>query len=447
MVSALLMLAALAPQAAAEPLWSFLVDEDKHPLEWHCLDVSVVKDTVPYAVAAEARRSYARTYSAVNQLEDEVLPQLAMVDKGGLFRISFDAMFNVTQLPSIACGELATQGFDVSSYNMAFAARGKRLAVFYSAAGNSSIIWEGWPDRTIKHGGTFIVGHYYAASAPLWGARVINADQLDDNIFTEGYSSMASGDSLGGLSLDYIAGASLDLDYVVLGAGYVGSQGFYLHADQPHSGVFFDTITELGEARSDPLRYLKTGLRGFRWLLDADSELGQTLGASDADVSRYRIVSPTGTLYTQQDDVEVAPLAEDTFTRTTLRQRDLWGILDVQASYTLEPKWALYDGIVRVHTPQYHPDLIRKHAGRYRVDEGGAASLALGAVRLPERTYLAVRGGTKLYVAADMILYTGDEITDGHVKFQFLRNDPDTLAIFPYAQNAWSAHISFVIGS
>jgi hypothetical protein len=428
---------------AAQPIRSLLRPEDEQPLPWYCSDLQVVGDTVPYAVAAEARRSFARTYGAVSELENEVLP--AMVRRpsrsNGVFRIGFNSMFNVTQLPTIACGELALQKFDVSAYNLAFAAGGERLTVFYSASGNSSIIWQNWADRTIKHGGTFIVGHFYAFTAPLWGDRVINADQLDDNLLTEDYAILASDDSLGGLSLDYVAGASLDLDVAYFGAGYVGSQGLYFHTDQPQTGLFFNTIADLRDgAQIDPLRYLKTGISGAAWIWGER----EALGATDADLSRYRVVGPSGTIYTSEDGGETAEDAEETFTLTRIRQRNLRdGILDASLSYAIKPEPAFYEATVRLHTRSFHPDLVKKYAGRYGVDEEGAGGIALGLVSLPERTYMAVRGGVKPYLALDAVLYRDSyDVHRGNVRFQFLLNDPDTLAIFPYAQGAWKLHTS-----
>ena len=453
-----LLLAFLATEggAAAAGLgdWGALFyPEDKQRLEWHCSDVSIVSGSVPYAVAVDARRSYARTYSAINELEREILPALARQDSrggGNVFRIGVNALLNVTQLPSIACGELARQKYDVGSYNLAFGAGNNRFSLFYSASANYALVSKDGIERTIKHGGGFILGHFYSFSAPLWGARAINADDIGGDAFTDDWAFMSSGDgAIGGVSLDYIAGASLDLDYAYFGAGYVGSKGLYFHSSQPQSRLFFDTVADLrdtdGLDREDFLRYLKTGVAGFRWLADEYSDDWQRFGATDADLTRYRIVTPSGEVVTAADSrtASLSPPPEETLSMTALRQRDIRGILDVAARYQVRPTPQLYEGTVRLHTRGYHPDLVRKYAGKYKVDGDGAASVAVGLVNLPERTYFGVRGGPRPYISADVIGYFDDgDVNGGNVKAWIRLNDPDTLIIFPYAQGAWEVHLS-----
>ena len=448
----LLLAAGGAAQAAGSLLGEVFVSEDRQRLEWHCSDLTLVEGTVPYAVAVEARRSYARTYSAVSQLEQEVLPTLASQrDSATVWRMGMNTLLNVTQLPTTACGELAAQKYDVGAYSMALAVRGGRFAMFYSASANYALVYRDGYERTIKHGGGFLLGHFYSLSAPLWGARVINADAIGGDAFSDGWAFLSSGDgAIGGVSLDYIAGASLDLDYAYVGAGYVGSRGFYLHADQPHTGLFLDTVSELRALgtfeREDLLRYLKTGLSGFAWFLDEGSAIRETLGATDADLSRYRIVSPSGDILIAQDaeDVERAVLPEETLSLTALRQRNLWGILDVAARYQLRPTPQLYEGTIRLHTRDYHPDLLPRRGGRAISDEGGGAAIALGMVNLPERTYFGVTGGPRPYVSAEIIGYLDeDNAYGGNIRAWVRLNDPDTLIVFPYAQGAWEMHLSF----
>lgn len=451
-MSALLSLLGAIGGAEAGYGWGALfVSEDKQRLEWHCSDLSVVSGSVPYAVAVEARRSYARTYSAIQELEREVLPSLArQKDDGNVLRIGMNALFNVTQIPTIACGELAAQKYDVGAYNLSAGIRKGRLALFYSASANYALVSEDFFHRTIKHSGGFILGHYYAFTAPLWGSRAINADDLEGNVFTDDWAFMSSGDgAIGGVSLDYIAGASLDLEYAQLGAGYVGSQGLYIHADQPQTGLFFDTVTELRAMdtvrREDVLRYLKTGLSGFDWFQSENTAFLDRVGATDADLSRFRVVTPSGAILSAEDTdaAALSELAQETLSMTALRQRNIQGILDVSARYQLRPTPQVYEGSVRLHTRDYHPDLIRKHAGRYAAEKATAAAVSLGLVNLPERTYFGVRGGPRPSASAEFIGYIDkNDVYGGHIKGWLRLNDPDTLLIFPYAQGAWEFHLS-----
>lgn len=448
------LLIALAPAAhAVAPLFGTLIrDEDKQPLPWHCSDVSVVEGTVPHAVAVEARQSHARTYSAVAELENEVLPRLAAKGEGGLFRISSSSLFRVTRLPSIACGELASLVYDVGSYNMSVAAGGERFQVFYSAAANYALVSQDGYRRVIKHGGGFMLGHFYSFSAPLWGSRVINADQIGGDAFTDSWSFMSSGDgAIGGVSLDYIAGFNADVEYAAIGAGYVGSRGLYLHATQPQSGAFFDTVSELrglgdgdGASADDWLRYLKTGVSAFRWFQGPRSALGDRLGATDATFARYRVVTPTGRVLTAADADQVGTdaLSQDVMSLTELRQRNLWTYVDVSARYQLRPTPQLYEFSLTGHTEGYHRDLLRP---RERRGWSGAtlASATIGIVNLQERSYFGVAGGVRPHIDLDAVFLIDDSDPDGNaVRLAFKVNDPDTLILFPYAQGARELHLA-----
>jgi hypothetical protein len=407
--------------------------DGQQPFQQGCLDVDVVPDTVPYSVAKSAREAHARTYSAVAALEREVLKLPDNGDDGqGVFHMGIDGLMGVTELPSIACGELGMQGYDVSAYNLVLAGRGKRFGLFYSAAGNSGIVYPDGITRTVKHGGSMIIGHYYAFTAPLWGSRVINADEADESLFASSFSSITSDSDVGGISLDYVAGASVDAEIVQIGAGYVGSQGAYVHLVQPHSGAFLELINDLRDAEDiDPLRFLQTGIEAL-WLLRNQSS------ATDAYFSRYQLVLPSGAVTGGEPVTE----EEETFSLTEIRQRDLIGdgYLDVELSTQIKPDPAFYEGTVRVHTPNYHPDIVLRRDESLRDFEGGGA-VAVGLINLPERPWFGVEGGVKPTLNAELYGLAVEE-TGTWIRASFKLNDPDTLILFPYAQGAWQFHLS-----
>ncbi len=449
-MSALLALA-ISVNAHAIGLRGSLRADDKQRLEWHCSDVSVVQGTVPWAVAVDARKSHARTYSALAELEDGLLPALDQREKGTVLRIGWNSMFGVTRLPSIACGELADQVYDVGAYNLSLGARNKRFAIYYSAAATYALVSPDWAQRTLKHSGGFILGHFYSFTAPLWGSRVINANDIGGDAVTDSWAFMSSGDgAIGGVSLDYIAGASADLDYAVLGLGYVGSRGLFANVVQPQTGLFFDTVTELSALSPDGggfLRYVKTGVSAFRWFLKARDDLHSVVGATDANFARYRVVAPSGQVFTSADaDRSADPSGQDALSMTALTQRNLWELVDVTARYQLAPTPQLYEFGARVHTRQYHADLLPERRGRRVVDSEFAASAALGLVNLPRRTYFGVPGGPRPYLSADIVAYMNNGKVDGsNVRGSIKLNDPDTLIVFPYAQNAAETHLTFEI--
>jgi len=445
--SLLLTLTALTAHAR-EPLWAFTVDDNKQPLEWHCDDdqVRVIEGTVPWAVAVEARRSNARTYSALSELENGLLPALEARKEGAVWRIGWNTLYHVTELPSTACGELATQVYDVGSYNMSIGGGNEHVQVFYSAAATYALTTQHWADRTLKHGGGLLVGHFYSLTAPLWGSRVINADDIGGDAFTDDWAFLSSGDgAIGGISLDYVAGVRGKTKYAQGGLGYVGSKGLFANARQPQTGLFFDSVSDLASLSdttgADLLRYLKTGASGFTWFQKKRSDTFKKVGATDAILSRYQQIRPTGQVLRGADTSQSAPLSGDRLTLTQLQQRNIYQLVDVSARYQLSPTPQLYELGVRVHTKGYHTDLQPKWRGGRQLDTATTASAAIGIVNQPPRTWYGVPGGPRPYLSGDIRVFTDEDAAASNVTFSMKYNDPDTLIIFPFADNSVEMHL------
>jgi len=434
---------------AREPLWAFGVDEDQQKLEWHCDDdqVRVVEGTVPWAVAVEARRSNARTYSALSELENGLLPALEARDEGAVWRIGWNTLGHVTELPSTACGELASQVYDVGAYNLSVGGGNEHIQVFYSAAATYSLVTQHWSDRTLKHGGGLLMGHFYSLSAPVWGARVINADDIGGDAFTDDWAFLSSGDgAIGGITLDYVAGARVRSKWAEGGLGYVGSRGLYANAHQPQTGLFLHSVSDVSALSStdgaDLLRYLKTGAQGFTWFQKLRSDVFQKVGATDAIFSRLQQVRPTGQVVQAQDARQSASLAGDSLTLTQLQQRNIYQLVDVSARYQLSPEPQLYELGVRVHSKGYHVDLLPRRRGARQLDGSGAGAVAVGLVNLPARPWYGVPGGRRPYLSGDVRVYATDsDASSSNFKASLRYNDPDTLLVFPYADNALEMHL------
>lgn len=445
----LLMLAlTLAPAEARAPIWSFMADDDEQPLEWHCNDdqVRVIQGTVPWATAVEARRSNARTYSALAELENGLLPALAARDEGAVWRIGWNSLFHVTELPSTACGELASQVYDVGSYNMSIGGGNEHVEVFYSASATYSLVTQHWADRSLKHGGGLLLGHFYSLTAPLWGSRVINADQIGGNAFTDDWAFLSSGDgAIGGVSLDYVAGARGKTKWVEGGLGYMGSRGLFLHARQPQTGLFIDSVSDIAALSdttgTDLLRYLKTGASGFTWFQKKRSEAFQKFGATDALLSRFQLIRPTGSTRGTADVDRSAATTVDRLTVTQLQQRNIQQRVDVSVRAQLEPTPQLYEVGVRVHTKDYHTDLLPRRRGWAQMDSTGAASVALGILNQPARPWYGVPGGVRPYFSGDLRAFDSKSAAANNITLSVKYNDPDTIILFPFADNALEMHI------
>jgi hypothetical protein len=446
----MLLLAALAGSAHARaPIWSFAREDNQQPLEWHCNDdqVRVVQGTVPWATAVEARRSNARTYSALAELENGLLPALENRDEGAVWRLGWNTMYHVTTLPSTACGELASQVYDVGSYNMSIGGGNEHVQIFYSAAATYALVTQHWVDRTLKHGGGFMIGHFYSLTAPLWGSRVINADDIGGDSITESWSFLSSGDgAIGGVSLDYVAGVRGKTKYLEGGLGYLGSKGVFGNVAQPQTGLFIDSVSDVSAltdtTSADLLRYLKTGASGFHWEKLLRASALENFGATDAIFSRYQQVRPSGQVQQSNDVNKSADINQDRLTLTQLQQRNIYQYVDVSARYQLKPEPQLYELGVRVHTEGYHTDLADRWRGSATIPSSALASVAVGVINLPARTWYGVNGGVRPYISADVRAFMDDgDASSSNVSFSMKYNDPDTLIIFPFADNAVEMHI------
>jgi len=259
-----------------------------------------------------------------------------------------------------------------------------------------------------------------------------HADEVDDTLFASSFSSVSSDSDVGGISLDYVVGGSVDAEIFTAGIGYVGSQGLYVHVVQEESGAFLDILGDLRELEDvDPLRYLQTGLSALRLVKEQTS-------VTDASFARYQLVAPTGALI----NGEQLPPEEETLSLTNIHQRNLLdGVLDVEAAGFIQPTPGLFEARVRLHTREFHTDLIAKKRGKLDTEEEAAGAIAVGLVNVPERPWYGVKGGLKPSVALEGILFA-DSGGNGYFKGSFLLNDPDTLTLFPYAEGAWQFHLS-----
>jgi hypothetical protein len=114
--------------------------------------------------------------------------------------------------------------------------------------------------------------------------------------------------------------------------------------------------------------------------------------------------------------------------------------IDVHAAYALTPTPLVHEARVGLHTPGFHwiPDADSDE------DRPVAGVLVTGGVvRLPALYYYGVEGGAKKSFRAEA---QANLTSDGSVmglNLSLRYNEPDTLATFPYAQDAWNLYFSF----
>jgi len=118
-------------------------------------------------------------------------------------------------------------------------------------------------------------------------------------------------------------------------------------------------------------------------------------------------------------------------------QRNLGGRFDVAAAYAWKPKPQLFDAQVAIHRKGYHQSHTAN--GKAEEDKGFTGQEANGwivqggVVSLPDLWYYGVQGGIH---GSAHIEWTGMPVDGLHLQMRILYNDPDPLALYPFAYNA-----------
>jgi hypothetical protein len=233
------------------------------------------------------------------------------------------------------------------------------------------------------------------------------------------------------MRFDWMGGVGIDARVAALNVGYVGSEGLMVDLRQPQTRLFAESIVDIGQQREiaqSLLRYFKGGARGLQ--LPGDETRKARVGGLDLLASSYRLTTSSGREQALSD-----------FRAGTIQHRNIWEIGDLGMTYALAPVARVYEWHLGAHTPGFHSDLASDLGDGVE----GAAGFFIGSVTLPEQRWYGQEGGSHLYVNLEGRLNFDDYDRDGQVRFQLKRNDPDTLAVFPFAQDAWSAHLSFQI--
>lgn len=387
-----------------------------------------------FANAQEGRKTNRNTYSAANFAER------ALTDDGpaGQFALEWNATLNAARVPTL-CGDsdLATNdkkarlyedALDLYASNFAFTFEAKSFGAFYSASVTQSAM--GMRYAVLP---TMIMQLYPMVSAPFVGIWQR----------TDGVSSY---------SLDWIGGAHVDTKWFGARVGYTGIGGLYGSFDERTIGLFGSTAIPFGQ-KVNPWSYLRAGLDRFdpatigaddvsRWVgmtsfFFRDLPFGEELdsladagGDEEADAKRIPVARVAGAT----DVGETLKSLADTRLRTLhFEQKNIAQWVDVDVSYAIAPKPQIFDGMIAVHSPGYHPGRLMDDRAS-RPDEPGFL-VKLGMVDLPPQYALGVEGGTYFSARAEYR-------TKHNFYFIALFNDPEQLALYPFATNAFSIRVT-----
>lgn len=388
--------------------------------------------------AQKGRKTNRNTYSAANFAER------ALVDgaPSAQWVMEWNATLNAARVPTL-CGDsdvaehkrkerLYEDSLDLYASNFALSFESKSFGAFYSASVTQSVM--GLRYAVLP---TMLMQLYPLVSAPFIGI-------------------WQRGDGVSSYSLDWIGGAHVDTEWFGARVGYAGIGGAYGSFDERTIGFFASTAVPFSQQIS-PWSYLKVGLDRFDPARFGAKKVSETIGMTSLFVRDLPYGQEIDSLLDQESDATTARMAiatipdpmpiasvgerlsdlADVRLRTLhFEQKSIKGLVDVELSYALAPKVQVFDGMLAVHSPGFHQGRLIDSAESRRDDPG--FMVKLGAVQLPSQYSLGVEGGT--YFSARAEYRTPTQFT-----FMFLLNDPEQLALYPFATNAVSLRVFGVL--
>jgi hypothetical protein len=399
-----------------------------------------------FANAQEGRKTNRNTYSAANFAER------ALIDDSPEFQwvIEWNATLNAARVPTL-CGDadLATAGdtkarlyedsLDLYASNTALSFETKSVGLFYSASVTQSSM--GLRYATIP---TMIIQLYPLISAPFVGI-------------------WQRGDGVSSYSLDWIGGGHVDTKWFGARVGYTGIGGLYGSFDERTIGLFGTTAIPFGKKVS-PWNFLRAGLDrfdpaqfgakdvsklvGMTSFFFRDLPFGEELdslasggadteGEDEAEAKRVPVVRVLGGATGDPFGSQLEDLASVRLRTLHFEQKNIGAWVDVDISYALAPKAQVFDAMVAVHSPDYNRGRLIDQA-KSRPDDVGFL-VKLGMVDLPPQYALGVEGGAYFAARAELRTKHG-------FYFMALFNDPEQLALYPFATNAFTLRVNGTLG-
>lgn len=384
-----------------------------------------------FSNAQAARQTNRNTYSAA------AFAERALVDGGPPFQwvMEWNSTFNAARVPTL-CGDedlgerkqrLYEEPLDLYASNLALTFEAKGVGLFYSASVTQSML--GFRYAAVP---TLITQLYPLTAAPLVGV-------------------WQRGDGVASYSLDWIGGAHVDTRWFGARAGYTGIGGAYASFDERFLGVFGSTALDFAPGeRVTPWTFLRAGLDRFDPAALGGEKVSDAIGLTSFFVRDLPFAEGTAEAAEASGGAKGFPASAKAFTadpkaegasggasggaerlRTLhFEQQNVYGRFDVAFAYALKPRLQVFEGHLAAHSPDYHPGRL---TGRARDDEGWLVKA--GVVQLPPQYALGVKGGTYVSARAEYSPQEG-------VYFMALFNDPDQLALYPFATNAVSVRVS-----
>ncbi|MEZ4227567.1 MAG: hypothetical protein R3B89_00295 [Polyangiaceae bacterium] len=390
-------------------------------------DDKIIRGTVAHNLMYGAINTNSSVFGAAALVEQHLLPELSLSNSVAA------AHYTVTYIPAalrVPTCDLRMQKIDLSGGAFGAGLNFGALKLYFAG---STTTHQFASDKANER-----------VASPFYGAGFILGSPI--GFFKRRFER----DDLS-LTFDALLGAQLDEpDIGSISAAYVASKGFYTNLSEHHLHTFIglvyqeaaDSIEQGLEEQKDDLLdripYLKAGLANLDWLVgDARETIGST--RIFARRLKYQGIAPSNVPRDQVDEVKSQSLD---FATAHLEQYGLLKLLNVSVAGAWAPEPFIHE--LTLSVGQGMPeDMMLENMREDGVDHDAESSFfgmraAVGMVRMPKLWYYGVEGGPLFRFSVDLMMGGQDPEHDSYNMF-FLTigmNTPETLALFPFAQNS-----------
>ncbi len=313
--------------------------------------------------------------------------------------------FGVTRMPTWSVGgdcpddlRFQTRPVDLMSANLGVAARFGPIGAYYASGIVYGNVSEPTNRQRIPLGIIMPLGASYGLMfAGLAGSRSVV------------FGSTA-------LAVDSIAGVELLTDPVDVRAGWAFSSGLHVSATEKTVGFFGNAV--LRQGLSDVSQF-SAGAGRVKW-----GEASKVIGKTSAFARGLPIAEVV--------DVATGQTTTTDLLTGHLQQEDIGRWVDLAAALAFSPERQLNEARVGVHSPGFHD--AGERAGLR--GKGALWRVHGGVTQIPTQWAYDVAGGTYAHVRADLAAPFSLGDGGGVLRLGLMMNDPEQLALFPFAVNA-----------
>lgn len=407
-----------------------------------------IAGTTGFSNARHALRTTAQTQSATNYAEKHLLPRVPVEEEGGAFAMEFFQMIKAAEIATFESAAIpnafgigaeddyqcpanyrvSVRPVDLQAMAMGGAYENENFSIFYAA----SVAYDNpaMPNNYVRGMMLF--------AQPMYAMSTLAIAPLMRNGFTTQQGASA-------FALDWVAGATCSVPAASFRAGYAGSRGLYGGLAENKLGLFASGLLGGQDRGEGALGYLKTGVDRFDW-----SPVSCKIGLTSADlrglpygVEVAESVQDDGGLVSQVGRLRTGHFEQD----------NIGGVLDIGGTVAMKPVSSLYDATIAIHSPGYTPKWDvgeggkkKRKKGKKKGGGGGGGGpehgfvwyAGGGIVDLPAQATLGIEGGRAFTGRIEGALVFGEQGGGPHGRgsMALLLNDPEVLALYPYAINS-----------